>query len=312
MFRVAFSPDGRRVAGGSLRGWVRLWDPAGGRLVRSLRHYDDSRAPAFRTEQGRSSSRTGVMVLTFSPDGRSLLSAGREGLLRVWNLDTGRPRAALRFPGEVYAAAFSPDGRAILAAFSEGRDRSGVVVWDVARWAARFKARAHAGTLRAVAFSPDGRLFLTGGGSSESGRWGEARLRDSRTGAEIGPPLRFPEPVRAVAFNPDGQHWLAASAGGDVRVGNLRTARSFATRHVGARARHGLEPSGSVIVTAAFSPDGRTFVTAGDGVQVRETATGVQVGQVPALHGAAVHTAVFSRDGRTLATASRDGTARLW
>src|SRR5262249_19577250 len=68
----------------------------------------------------------------------------------------------------------------------------------------------------------------------------------------------------------------------------------------------------NTVMAAVFSPDGRTFVTAGDGVRVWETATGLPVGRPLVLHKDLVHSVAFSPDGRTLVTASSDGTARLW
>lgn len=64
---------------------------------------------------------------------------------------------------------------------------------------------------------------------------------------------------------------------------------------------------------AAFSPDGKRLVFAGDdGVaQVRDCATGTVVG-VPARHEAYVKQVAFRPDGAAYATVSADGRARVW
>ena len=68
-----------------------------------------------------------------------------------------------------------------------------------------------------------------------------------------------------------------------------------------------------VIKSVAFSPDGRTIVTASiDGTaRVWDTATGREIAVLRG-HEGIVTSAVYSFDGRTVVTASDDKTARIW
>src|SRR5438270_851165 len=55
-----------------------------------------------------------VLVTTFSPDGKTLVTAGLDGTLKIWNLETLSERAAPRWhTGYVFSAAFTPDGRTL-------------------------------------------------------------------------------------------------------------------------------------------------------------------------------------------------------
>jgi WD40 repeat protein len=69
-------------------------------------------------------------VLTFSPDGTVLATAGGDGNIRLWETatqqETGAPMTADTQP--VYAAAFSPDGTTLATAGGDGTVRT----WDVA------------------------------------------------------------------------------------------------------------------------------------------------------------------------------------
>ncbi len=106
--RLAFSPDGRRVAASSAEE-VRVWDAADGKL-----------AASFAAQAGRG--------LAFSMDGASLLTCGGSAAAREWALD-GTPR--LSFIGHldlVRALALSRDGRTLIT----GADDHSARVWDAA------------------------------------------------------------------------------------------------------------------------------------------------------------------------------------
>ena len=115
---VAFSPDGKTLAGLEGRGRIQLWD----------RHTGESRLTTGVTTQGRHADlASGVSALAFSPDGRSLAGPGPDESLMLYAVDTGLPTLSFEgSPGAVQELAFSPDGRTLVAAISAHSMR----VWD--------------------------------------------------------------------------------------------------------------------------------------------------------------------------------------
>ena len=100
--------------------------------------------------------RVGASATALSPDGRTLLAAGRDGSVRFVDLVSGHSRMASgRHDAVVLAAAFSADGRTAVT----GGEDSRVIVWDVRRAAPRELLTGHSGIVTSLAISRDGRTL---------------------------------------------------------------------------------------------------------------------------------------------------------
>jgi hypothetical protein len=185
---VAFSPDGRYVAGGSRV--VTIWDAGTGREVRRL-----------------PGTPGGVNTLAYSPDSRHLVTNPDDSIgLKVWDLGTGQEAVTVG-PGQSFASfAFSPDGRHLATAENEKTGAHGLVrVWEAATGKQVRTLRAPgpgAGAAASdVAYSADGKRLAAACRDGAVRVWGAA---DGRL------ELTIEADVASVQFAPDGKSLVGA------------------------------------------------------------------------------------------------------
>jgi hypothetical protein len=101
----------------------------------------------------------GVAAVAFSPDGKTLASAGSDRTIKLWDAQSGQERHTLKgHTDEVSSVVFSPDGKTLA---SGGRDKT-IRLWDAASGQERATLKGHASVVYSVAFSPDGKTLASG------------------------------------------------------------------------------------------------------------------------------------------------------
>ncbi|MGW5675439.1 nSTAND1 domain-containing NTPase [Streptomyces sp. NPDC003860] len=282
---LTFSRDGRQLATTSADATIRVWDVGTGHTQHVFNTYKKRNPPPSEQFQ----------ALDFSPDGRTLVSGGRDVLL--WDLMTGRSRVYIpkpQFPYPVpeekyYArAVFGFDGSELAVAQHDGmvtlrdsRNSGGIIA----------SLSGHVSLVKRLVFSRDGATLVTADDDT-------LRIWDARSQGPRVTLTGYTRGVNAIAFSADNRSMVTMTQDGTVReweTGDLNT--------------HTLKGHTSAVSALSFSADGRTLVTAGHDATVRTW--GLPEGRRAVTLTGIRRVVALSPDGRTLVTADRDGTVRL-
>lgn len=92
----------------------------------------------------------------FSPDGRTLVTAGRDGAVRFFDAATGAAQGAYLAEEPLVTVAFSQDGQHVIAGSANGL----LLVLRASDRAFESEVRAHRDEVRAIAVAPEGTLYV--------------------------------------------------------------------------------------------------------------------------------------------------------
>ena len=272
-YRVAYSPDGKRIASSGANGEVCLWDVASHELIGRGQH------------QGR------VRALAYSPDGRFVASGSDDQRIQLWETGSMKPAgAAFELNSALITLAFSADGKTLATVAKEE-----FVLWDVTSHAALKRQIISPPTWFYGAISPQLDLIaLPTVGANGVELWNLPPTDRRQIGIDL---------TIAVAFSADGRFLAGGGFGGQLRV--WLTSDSGQVMSVAAHE--------GTVAAVAWSPDGGRLATAGaDGsVKLWEFPSGRLLATYQG-HLGFVSGVTFSPDGNQFATCSADKTVRLW
>jgi len=206
----------------------------------------------------------GVRGIAFTPDGKQLVSAGLDKVIRVWDLASGktvrtiRGESALGNLGKIFAMTLSRDGQWLavggdLGALPGTKSRKDEKVQKIRLY--DFKSgklmallKRHTGVVLALAFSADGSRLISGSGDNTAIIWD--------TGVKSGVRVREPKllhrleghkaDIFGAAFSPDGSRVVTGSYDKDLRLWRVSNGAQIAL----------MVGHGDKVMSLAFAQDG--------------------------------------------------------
>jgi WD40 repeat protein len=231
-----------------------------------------------------------VLAVAFSPDGKKVLTGSKDGMAKLWDVDSGKvEKSFIGHSSSVKAVAFSPDGKKILTGSEDGTAK----LWDIDSGKTEKSFIGNSSWINAVAFSFDGRNILTGSEDGIAKIWdiasGKAeKLFIGHFKKKYGYGYGYSAvPVNAITFSLDGKMVLEGW-----RQDGFESASIYAV---------------------AFSPDGKKILTGSEdrSAKIWDIASG-KVEKSFVGDSSVVCAVAFSLDGKKVLTGSGHGTVKLW
>jgi serine/threonine protein kinase len=279
---------------------------------------------------------TGVVKsLHFSAEGRSVVTAGSDATLRIWDANSGALLRKITLP-EGAATALATDEKRALTGHADGT----LALWDLEKGERLVQFRRNAEPLVAVAFAPDADNFIAAGRDDTLTVWsrktpaapllsapangttiaGLVRVSARDAIAYAGPDKTIRllnseglsavrsyrghlAAITALDSPDDGRALASASADGQIRVwstASTRLIKSFQA-HAGAVTALSYAPSGEAL--ASIGADGM--------LKIWDAKRGRLLASAPQRNGA-VRALAYAADGRRLAVTQGDGSVQLW
>jgi WD40 repeat protein len=276
---IAYSPDGKFLAAGTLNGpgEVVVWELATGKESRP-----------------RHMNRPGVVCLAYSQDNKVLAAGTQDGLVHLWDADTLKPIRQLKgHQNLIEALAFTADSKTLASA---SRDKT-IRLWDVATGRELRQCQGHTDMVLAVAFPRDGNTLA-------SGSWDNTiRIWDTSTGKELHVLKGHAMAVSTLAFLPDDKTLASGSWDGSIRLWD--TAAGKALRQMSGYTRP--------IPSIAVSKDGKTLASGSWDRLIRfwDVDKGEEC-QPTQGNKSGLWSAAISPNGKRVVTGGEEGVVRIW
>lgn len=235
-----------------------------------------------------------VNALALALDEPAAITGGEDGILAIWNLETGECRE--RLEGQeagVLGAAVQPASRRVAASCRDGSVR----IWDLDEKAVIMELHGHTSAVNCISISADGKTGLSGSNDNT------LRLWDLADGSSLRSLKGHEHYVPAAAISPDGSTAVSASWDKTVRIWDTNSGQC----------RSALAGHSEIIQALALSPDGLQAATAGadQSIYLWDVVQGTQLNMIEQA-GGRIGALAYSVDGLFLFSGDDRGAVTIW
>lgn len=245
-----------------------------------------------------------------SPNGRYLVTGGRDTLVTLWDLHTNRRLAAMTGHGAaIQSCRFNYDGTKVVTTAMDGT----ASIWDVeSRTQERILDGEKGYYVWWATFSPDGKRVVTCHND------GTVILWDAATGIEDSRFHPHAEGVRYAEFTPDGTRLLTTSVDRTASISDVRTGmtrkrfvHSTITPYVGYPSKKAMNLA--IVNAIQLTKDGSVAITCGHNGEVKfwDAQTGTLIRSRSYHNGAPVSMVRLTADDKVLISVGDDGTMAI-
>ncbi len=229
-----FSPDGKFIAVGTYTSDViLLLVTTNGKQIKNFSGHSEA-----------------VYSVNFSPDGKYLLSGGKDSTIRLWDVASGKEiKQFVGHSSSLITALFSRDGKNII---SSGRDET-IRLWSAASGKEIRKFERDCRAFYSVAFAPSGDHIISV--SSDN----SLRLWDVQSGKQIKSFQDNTDKIFTAMFSPDGKYIVSSATNNTLILLDALSGKKIKTF------------SGHIdfISSAVFTPDGKNIVSGSNDKTIR-------------------------------------------
>ena len=274
--------------------------------------------------------------VTISPDSQMLISGGKDGNIKLWNLVTGELLDTLSgHSSSVESVATSPDGQLLYS----GSGDSTIKLWKLNTRELLHTFTGHTSSVSSVATSPDGKIIASGSYDKSIKLWDVTTRKPIRTlqgvsslvssitfssrthqkilaaGVQDGQVLQWDlntdlppttllwnhSRVESVTISPDCNTLIIGDSEGLIKILNLYMGVVFSS----------FPGNQGSVLAVAVSRDGKKLLTAGDEVRLWDLDSRKLI-ETFSEHSSKVCAVAFSAKGENFVSSSQDGTIKVW
>jgi WD40 repeat protein len=274
------SPDNKYIAIGNTGNNAKLIDFYTGRIHKTLKGHNGM-----------------VISLSFSNDGKFLVTGGVDGKAILWNVETGEVVKEFEFPDKalaIFSVDISPDNKLIATSDWAGE----IVIWDIASGHVLKAMSPHGGNSSIhIKFSANG-LYIISAGLDR-----KLKLIEIDTGEEVRTFTGNTDLVTSINLHPKEDKIITAGRDNTIRVWDFYS--GLQTLKINAHQRGAY--------SARFDSTGKYIVSGGDDNMVKlwDAKTGTLIASF-AGHQGAIGDAFLTNENKYIISGSRDGSIKVW
>lgn len=229
-----------------------------------------------------------------SPDGKKLISSSDDGIIKIWETETGKeistivdPSASKQFVTIIEVKkilAINPNGSTFASISGKGEH---IKVWDMKTYKELYTIKDHTLKINVYGYTPDGKRIISGCQEGYLRQW------DANTGQELAPFKEHPHQVVDFSVNHSCEHIVSACADGILRIFNLENGNEIMP----------IKGHNKGIKSCAYSPDSRRIVSASfDALKIWNAQTGEEYASTTEHTG--ISSCIYNPEGTRIITFS--------